>query len=515
MEPITIIVAVVALSAGGAGGYFFYRSKLEGKRKDAASEVEKILEDGKKKAASLEFEAKERAMKIQDETSKLREQAQSELKEQRNKFEQIREKLDKKSEEILQKRDEIEKLKEQINKKEESVEARDKKLQEAENNITSELERVSKLKKTEARDELLARAEKEFSEDIVGRIKKIELDVKEEADKKARDILALSIQRYAAEVASEATATIVELPSDEMKGRIIGREGRNINAFEQVTGVDVIIDDTPGSIVISGFDLVRRYIAKLTLEKLISDGRIHPARIEEEFEKTKKEVNNIIKDIGEKAVYQAGITGLHPNLVKLAGRLRFRTSYGQNVLKHSIEVSQIAGMLAAELGGDVAVARKAGFLHDIGKAVDHEIEGNHAIIGRDILKKFKVDERVIHAVSSHHEDTPIETVEDIIVQAADAISSSRPGARKESLESYVKRLTELENTAQSFEGVQKAYAIQAGREIRVIVDPDDVDDLQALRLAKNVADKVESELEYPGQIKVTVMRETRATEYAK
>ncbi len=510
-----VTVAILALIVGGLGGYFAHLQKMRQSRKDAQSESRRILENTKKRQAELELEAKRKAVEIEAEANKLRNTAQEELKEQRAKVEMIKEKLEKRDEEITKKKEEADKIREEARNKEEKLKEREVKLAESEGKITSELERVSNLKKEEARDELLVRAEKEFSEDITNRIKKIEMDVKEEADKKARDIIALSIQKYAAEVASEATVTIVELPSDEMKGRIIGRDGRNINAFEQATGVDVIVDDTPGSIVISGFDLVRRYVAKLTLERLISDGRIHPARIETELQKSQKEVNNIIKDFGEKAVYQAGITGLHPNLIKLMGRLRFRTSYGQNVLKHSIEVSFLAAAIASELGADVNVCRKAGFLHDIGKAVDHEIEGGHATIGGDILKKFKIDERVIHAVAAHHEDIPLETIEDIIVQAADAISSARPGARKESLDNYIKRLTELENTATSFEGVERAYAIQAGREIRVIVDPEDVDDLQALRLAKNIADKIEMDLEYPGQIKVTILRETRATEYAK
>lgn len=510
-----MFAVILALAVGGAGGYFVHLQKMRQSRRDAQSEAKRILEHTKKRQAEMELEAKRKAVEIEAEANKLRNTAQEELKEQRSKVELIKEKLEKRDEEITKKKDEAEKIREEARGKEEKIVEREKKITEAEGKISSELERVSGLKKEEAHQELLASAEKEFSNDIANRIKKIEMDVKEEADKKARDIIALSIQKYAAEVASEATVTIVELPSDEMKGRIIGRDGRNINAFEQATGVDVIVDDTPGSIVISGFDLVRRYIAKLTLERLISDGRIHPARIETELQKSQKEVNNIIKDFGEKAVYQAGITGLHPNLIKLMGRLRFRTSYGQNVLKHSIEVSFLAAAIASELGADVNICRKAGFLHDVGKAVDHEIEGGHATIGGDILKKFKVDERVIHAVAAHHEDIPLETVEDIIVQAADAISSARPGARKESLDNYIKRLTELENTATSFEGVEKAYAIQAGREIRVVVDPEDVDDLQALRLAKNIADKIEMDLEYPGQIKVTVLRETRATEYAK
>ncbi len=362
---------------------------------------------------------------------------------------------------------------------------------------------------------LLKHYEKEYSNDIVEHLQKVEENLKEEADDKAKDIIVHSIQRYASEVASESTATIVDLPNDEVKGRIIGREGRNINAFETKTGVDVIVDDTPGSILISGFDLMRRYIAKRSLEELIQDGRIHPARIEETIDKVTKEVNKLIKESGEKACFELGITGFQPDLIKLIGRLRFRTSYGQNILKHSVEVGFLCAGIAGELGADIEAAKKAGFLHDIGKAVDHEIEGSHAIIGGSIARKFGLSDHIVNAIESHHEEVKPESVEALIVAAADAISSSRPGARRESLESYIKRLKELEAVANSFEGVKKTFAIQAGREVRVIVSPEDIDDVKMKTLSFDIARKIEGDLAYPGEIKVNVIRETRSVEYAK
>jgi ribonuclease Y len=340
-------------------------------------------------------------------------------------------------------------------------------------------------------------------------------DIREDANKEAKNIIAQAIQKLASDTTSEATQTLVELPNDDIKGRIIGREGRNINAFEHLTGVDVIVDDTPGAIIISGFDLVRRYIAKRSLEKLVADGRIQPARIESVVEETKLEVGQMMKEFGEKAVYEMGITGLHPDLIKIVGRLRFRTSYGQNVLKHSMEVGFIAAAIAAELGADVHTAKLAGFLHDIGKAVDHEIEGSHALISRDILKKYGLPKEIIHAVEAHHEEVPFQSAEAMIVQAADAISASRPGARRETLATFLKRLQDLENLALSFEGIEKAYAIQAGREVRIFVKPEEVDDMGAIKLSHDIVKKIEQELTYPGTVKVQVIRELRAVDTAK
>ena len=375
---------------------------------------------------------------------------------------------------------------------------------------STELAKIAAMSREEAKALLLKQAEEDYKAEIVQAIKKSEKELMDKAKERAKFILADAIQKYAAETATESTATVVNLPSDDLKGRIIGREGRNINAFEEVTGIDVIVDDTPGSIVISGFDLVRRYVAKIALEKLISDGRIHPARIEETVEKTKEEVNNMIKELGEKAAYETGVAGLHPNLIKLLGRLKFRTSYGQNVLKHSMEVAFLAANLASELGADVNVCVKAGLLHDIGKAVDHEIQGHHAVIGRDIARKFGLSDAVVHAIEAHHNDPETQTLEAMIVLAANAISNARPGATRENLDSFIKRLEELENTANSFEGIKKSFAVQAGAEVRIFVFSDKVDDLGAIKLAHDIARKIERDLQYPGRIKVNVIRETRA-----
>jgi len=377
------------------------------------------------------------------------------------------------------------------------------------------LEKIAKLSKDQAKDELLKIIENQYQKELFEQLKKLEKERKEELEKKARDIMVSAMQRLDSSQIAEVTSTIVSLPSDEMKGRIIGKEGRNIKTLERLTGVDVIIDETPETLVISGFDPVRRQIAKLALEKLMADGRIQPARIEEMVEKAKQEIDEKIKEAGEAAVYDTGVVGLDPKLIQLLGRLRFRTSFGQNVLLHSIESAHLAGMLASELGADVTVAKKAALLHDIGKALDHEISGSHVEIGKRILEKFGIDEKVIKAMQAHHEEYPYETLESCIVQAAESVSAARPGARKETLENYLKRLEELEAIATSFSGVEKAYAIQAGREIRVFVTPEKVDDLKAYKLAKDISKEIEKELKYPGEIKVTVIRETRAIEYAR
>lgn len=496
--------------------YQFIRPKAIQREEEVKARQARIVQAAEKKANQIELDAREKTSKLQEKVMEASRELKQEEKEMRDKFEKLQNKLLER-EELLEKRaGSIDQKINEIEKRDDGLKAKEAEFQALFDKELQELERISGLKKTEARELFLQKIESEAREDAVELIRKVESETKEESEKKARKIITLAIQKYASEVASESTSTVVSLPSDDMKGRIIGKEGRNINTFEKLTGVDVIVDDTPGSIVISGFDLLRRYIAKVALERLVEDGRIHPAKIEEEIEKSRKEAAQFIKECGEKAVFEMGLTGVHPNLIKIIGRLRFRTSYGQNILKHSIEVGYLASALASEIGADPEVAKKAGFFHDIGKAVDHEIEGPHALIGRDILEKFKVDPVVVHAVGAHHEDLPADdNIYAYIVMAADAISGARPGARSETLEAYIKRLKELEETANAFDGVKKAYAIQAGRDLRVFVDPENIDDLRTMQLAKDIAKKIEADLDYPGVIKVHVIREMRATEVAK
>lgn len=419
-------------------------------------------------------------------------------------------------EEALDKKgDSLESRENNLNKKQQEVQALQDQISELYKKEVEELERLSGLSTEEAKQLLLGNVEKDVKHEAAIMIKDVETKAKEEADKKAREITACAIQRCAADFVSETTVSVVTLPNDEMKGRIIGREGRNIRALETLTGIDLIIDDTPEAVILSGFDPIKREVARIALEKLITDGRIHPARIEEMVEKAKKEVENDIRETGEQATFETGVHGLHPELIRLLGRLKYRTSYGQNVLKHSIEVSYLAGVMASELGADVTIAKRAGLLHDIGKAVDHDVEGPHAIIGGDIVKRYNEAPAIIHAVSAHHNEVEPQTVEAVLIQAADAISAARPGARRETLEAYIKRLQKLEEIANSFEGVEKSYAIQAGREIRIMVKPEQINDADAAQMARDIVKKVENELEYPGQIKVNVIREVRAIEYAK
>lgn len=513
-----IMYIIIGLVLGGGAAFFYfkernkkddteYQNKVEA-AKNQLKEIELKQRETEHKIKEASVEAKSQAQEILEEAKKEEQQKRQQLEKQEAKIEAKESTLDEKVKEVESQREKLKNTQEQLAEKQAEIEnARAEQIE--------QLEKIAKMKKDEAKELLLKEIEIDSQDELINKMKKVELDTKEEADKIAKNIITGAIQKYAAEVASESTATLVELPNDEMKGRVIGREGRNINAFEQATGIDVIIDDTPGSIVISGFDLVRRYIAKRALERLIEDGRIHPTRIEEVVEKSQSEVKQMMKEFGEKAVYDTGVTGLHPDLIKLLGRLRFRTSYGQNVLKHSMEVSFLAAALAAEVGANEDIAKKAGLLHDIGKAVDHEIEGNHSMIGRDICKKYGLSQPVIHCVEAHHEDVPFESIEAILVQAADAISSARPGARKESLENYIKRLKELEEIANSFEGVEKSFAIQAGREVRILVDPDKINDIEMMKLAKNITGKIEKDLDYPGQIKVNILRETRAVDFAK
>ncbi|MFH0820919.1 MAG: ribonuclease Y [Candidatus Peregrinibacteria bacterium] len=519
MNTISVIIGLVI----GAGVIFTYfktsggqrLKKMEQEGAHKISEAQKRIEDAERQALQAETKLREKIIEGKNKAIEIIEEAKKEEKEIRRQLEKTEERLIQKEEQCEKKTTEAEKVREEYRQKIEHLKQEEERLEAIIKEQDTKLQAITKLTTEGARKMLLENLEKEYRGELVAHYKRIESDIKEESTKEAKNLIVQAVQKYASDVTSEATQTLVELPNDEIKGRVIGREGRNINAFEHLTGVDVIVDDTPGAIVISGFDLVRRFIAKRALEKLVEDGRIQPARIEQVVEQTKEEIHTMMKEFGEKAVYEIGITGLHPDLVKIVGRLRFRTSYGQNVLKHSMEVGFIAGHLAAELGLDVNHAKMAGFLHDIGKAVDHEIEGSHALIGRDIVKKFGLPEVVVHAIAAHHEEVKPETSIDFLVLAADAISASRPGARRETLETYLRRLRELEDLANSFKGVDKCYAIQAGREIRVMVRPNEIDDLGAIKLSHEIARRIESELAYPGTIKVNVLRETRSIDVAR
>lgn len=509
---IPIVIGIVCLAAGFAGGYVYRRNIAEAKIANAEEAVKKMIGDAQKRAETIKketvLEAKEEAYRIKNENEK-------ELRERRNELQRNERRLLQREETLDKKIDGIEQREQQLNQKIKEAENTEASIKELYDKQLKELETISGLSMDEAREILLSSVERDARHDAAIMLRDIEAKTKEEADKRARNIISLAIQRCAADHVAETTVSVVSLPNDEMKGRIIGREGRNIRTLETATGVDLIIDDTPEAVILSGFDPVRREVARIALERLITDGRIHPGRIEEMVEKARREVDTQIREAGEQAIFEVGIHGLHHELIKLIGRLKYRTSYGQNVLKHSIEVAHLAGMMASELGANVALAKRAGLLHDIGKAIDHEVEGSHVTIGVDIARKYKESEAVIHAIEAHHGDVEPHTVVACLVQAADAISASRPGARRENIENYVKRLEKLEEVSKSFPGIASSYAIQAGREIRIMVKPEDVSEDQMVLLARDIAKKIEGELTYPGQIKVHVLRETKAVDYAK
>ncbi len=507
-----ILLTIAAILISFTIGYLVRKSIAEAKIASAEIQARKIIEEAEK---ASEAKKREALLEAKEEVLKLRNEVERENKERRSELQRMERRLMQKEESLDRKTEAIEKKEDILNRKEAEVDRIKQDLSQIYSRQVSELERISGMTSEEARQTLLADIEKEMQHEAAKLIKEIEDRAREEGEKKARDIISLAIQRCAADHVAETTVAVIPLPSDEMKGRIIGREGRNIRAFETLTGIDLIIDDTPEAVILSGFDPIRREVARISLEKLIVDGRIHPARIEEMVEKAKKEVDIQIREAGEQATFETGVHGLHPELVNLLGRLKFRTSYGQNVLKHSTEVAHLAGLMAAELGADVQLAKRAGLLHDIGKAVDHEVEGPHVAIGVDLAKKYRENPEVIHAVAAHHGDEEPKTLVAVLVQAADAISAARPGARRETLENYIRRLQKLEEIASAFDGVEKSYAIQAGREIRIMVKPERVDDLGAIKLVREIAKKIENELDYPGQIKVTVIRETRVVDYAK
>ena len=509
--PICLIAGVIGIICFFAGGYYKQVSG-EGTLKNAEQTANKMVEDALNEGERIK---KDKILEAKDEIFNLKTEADREARARREELQAV-EKRVLKREELADKRSSaLDKREENIIRKSNELNRKEQKIEKMHKQQVKELERISQLTFEEARQLLLSDVEKQIARETALLIKNKELEAKEQADKKATEIISYAIQRCAADHVAETTVSVVNLPNDEMKGRIIGREGRNIRTIENLTGIELIIDDTPEAVILSGFDPVRREIARISLERLIVDGRIHPARIEETIKKAEKEIEAKIREMGEQAVFDANVMKLHPDLTRLLGRLHYRTSYGQNVLKHSLEVANLAGLMADELGANSRLARRAGLLHDIGKAVDREMEGSHVSIGVDMLKKYKENKEVIHAVEAHHGDVEPTTVEAVLVQAADAISAARPGARRETLESYTKRLEKLEKIASSFDGVEKTFAIQAGREVRVMVKPEVVDDIKMVHVAREIAKQVENDLEYPGHIKVSLIRETRATEYAK
>ena len=516
---IAVVVTIVVCAIGIVLGTKMYIKSRDAKIGSAEAVIARMKEDAEQECKALRkeaiLEAKEADLKLRNEFEREAKEKRLELQKLEQRLNQKDEVLSKKDSNLLKKNEELEQHQKDLDKRAAEIQQTKEKVEHQAELMMAELEKVAQLTKEEAKQRVIESILDEARKDSAIQVRQIEANAKEDADKKAKDIISLAIQRCCTEHASEITVSTISLPNDDMKARIIGREGRNIRALENATGVELIIDDTPDVVIASGFDPVRREIAKLSLERLIADGRIHPARIEETVEKVRKELESQIKQNGEEAMFEVGLFGIHPELIKILGRLKYRTSYGQNVLKHSIEVSHLAGMMAAELGVDVNLAKRGGLLHDIGKAVDHEVEGTHITIGVDLAKKFKESKNVVNCIAAHHGDVEPKTIEAVLVQAADAISGARPGARRETGTNYIKRLEQLEAIATGFHGVEKSYAIQAGREIRVMVKPEQIDDNQAMFLAKDLAKKIEAELEYPGQIKVNVIREWRAVEYAK
>jgi ribonuclease Y len=503
-----IVGIIIALAAGAALGYFARHLQLERESKTRTAEADRILETARAKARETELKARDEGLRIRDE-------GEAELSRRRAELTREEERLQRRRSEVDRRLESVEKRDQLLNKRQSAIDKRQNDMETLHAQTLAELQRVSGMTTEDAKAQLLAAVEKEVRGDMARIIRQIEEEAQEEGERRARELIADAIQRVASDHVAEVSVSVVPLPSDEMKGRIIGRNGRNIRAFEQAAGVDVVVDDTPEAVTISCFDSVRREVARRSMEKLVLDGRIHPANIEKIVEQSRNEVDRLMVEEGEKAGFDAGVPGLHPEIIKKLGRLKFRTSYGQNQLAHAVETAQLAGVIASELGADVQVSKAGGLLHDLGKAMDHEVEGTHASIGAEFARRHGVPAPVVNTIASHHHEVEQESVEAVIVEAADAISGARPGARRESLEQYIKRVRGLEDIANSFQGVSQSYALQAGREIRVIVQPESIDDLESTRLARDIAKKIEEGMQYPGQIKVTVIRETRAIDYAK
>ncbi len=512
MSPTAITVLLVGLAVGVALGYAINRFLIRDRATRAADEANRLVADAEKHAETLKKEA---LLEAKDQIFRMKQEAEADAKERRKEVHALETRLVQREESIDRRAEAADKREHQLSSLQGQIQKREKDLEDLIEEERQRLESVAGMTSEDARAELMSRIQDEVTRDAAAFIRETETRAREEADKKARNIVSIAIQRVAADHTAESTVSVVHIPSDDMKGRLIGREGRNIRAFEQITGINLIVDDTPEAVIISSFDPVRREIGRLTLETLIADGRIHPARIEEMYEKADQLVNQQIHESGEQAAFDSGVHNLHPELIRTLGRLRFRTSYGQNVLKHSLEVSWLAGVMAAELGVDTTLSKRAGLLHDLGKAIDHEIEGPHAVIGADLARRMNEPKAIVHAIEAHHADVEPQTIEAVLVQAADAISAARPGARRETLESYIKRLEKLEAVANAHRGVEKTYAMQAGREIRVMVKPEQISDSDSVVLAREIAKQIEEELEYPGQIKVLVIRESRAVDYAK